>query len=170
MKVRKLKIYNFLIYNFFLPRVLFTVPGGFTLCTILVGRMPEFEPELLRLQPCVLPMSYTHYSSNIDMLTATDELHTHITVVKLICYSNCYQWATHITVLICWLLSPYSEAICCYLCYIVGYFRIVNKWVFLNVKWFYLPVIAQSEALMEIIMRLLYSVTKGVKRKYQPQN
>ena len=34
-------------------------PAIFTLCT-LFGRMPGIEPELLRLQPGVLPMSYTH--------------------------------------------------------------------------------------------------------------
>ena len=44
---------------------LFLFPGsrtpsrGFTLCTIF-GRMPGIEPELLRPQPGVLPMSYTH--------------------------------------------------------------------------------------------------------------
>ena len=31
----------------------------FTLCTVF-GRMPGFEPELLRPQPGFLPMSYTH--------------------------------------------------------------------------------------------------------------
>ena len=34
-------------------------PEIFTLCTIF-GRMPGFELELLRQQPGVLPMSYTH--------------------------------------------------------------------------------------------------------------
>ena len=33
--------------------------SDFTLCTIF-GRRPGFEPELLRLQQGVLPMSYTH--------------------------------------------------------------------------------------------------------------
>ena len=35
-----------------------SVPG-FTLCTIF-GRIPEFKLELLRLQPGVLSMSYSH--------------------------------------------------------------------------------------------------------------
>ena len=38
-------------------------PRIFTLCTLqylLFGRMPGFEPELLRPQPGVLPLSYTH--------------------------------------------------------------------------------------------------------------
>ena len=38
---------------------MYTVPGIFTLCTIF-GRTPGFEPMLLRLQPGVLPISYTH--------------------------------------------------------------------------------------------------------------
>jgi len=50
-------------YNYFLypgtRRVRFSALGIFTLCT-LFGRVPGFEPEMLRLQPGVLPLSYTH--------------------------------------------------------------------------------------------------------------
>ena len=45
------------LYTFFVKEGPLSVPG-FTLCTIF-GRMPEFEPGLLRRQPDVLPMSYT---------------------------------------------------------------------------------------------------------------
>ena len=41
-----------------------SAPRIFTLCTIF-GRMPGIEPELLRPQPGVLPMSYTHPEEKI---------------------------------------------------------------------------------------------------------
>ena len=45
----------------FVPRVrrVCSPPQDFILCTIF-GRMLVIEPKLLRLQPGVLPMSYTH--------------------------------------------------------------------------------------------------------------
>ena len=52
---------SFLYYYF--CKLLFCSWGpvlrNFTLCTIF-GRIPGIEPELLRLQPGVLPLSYTH--------------------------------------------------------------------------------------------------------------
>ena len=49
---------------FLLPGSRILRPGFYTICTIF-GRMPGFEPELLQLQPGVLPMSYTHLWGNI---------------------------------------------------------------------------------------------------------
>ena len=44
-------------------------------CTLYnIGRMPGFEPKLLRLQPGVLPMSYTHPYNELH--TSLNELHT----------------------------------------------------------------------------------------------
>ena len=59
---------NSLMFNtFFVPRVSYTVLGYFTLLYnyihyTIIGRMPGFEPELLRPQPGVQPMSFTHSS------------------------------------------------------------------------------------------------------------
>ena len=57
---------SFFVYNkfsFFIKLFLFPGsalrPKNFTLCTIF-GRMPGIEPELLRPQTGVLPMSFTH--------------------------------------------------------------------------------------------------------------
>ena len=58
MEQRKLLIRNGVEKIKFI-RVPYSVPGVFTFCSIF-GRMLEFEPELMRLQPGVLPMSYTH--------------------------------------------------------------------------------------------------------------
>ena len=52
---------------FTITRVPFTVLAVFTLLYVhtVFGRMPRFEPELMRLQPVVQPMKYTHpYTSN----------------------------------------------------------------------------------------------------------
>ena len=51
----------------FLSRVL-------PLCTIF-GRMPGFEPKLLRLQPGDLPMSYTHYCGKYIELNKEQRAH-----------------------------------------------------------------------------------------------
>ena len=48
-----------IFFELFVPRVPYTVPEIFTLFSIF-GRMPGFEPELLRPQPGVLPMRYAH--------------------------------------------------------------------------------------------------------------
>ena len=52
-------IFIYFFKNSFCSQVPVLRPGGFTLCSIF-GRMPGIEPELLRPQPGVLPMSYTH--------------------------------------------------------------------------------------------------------------
>ena len=50
-----------IFFTIFVPRVPYSVPVFYTgtFCTIF-SRMPGFEPELLRQQPGVLPMSNTH--------------------------------------------------------------------------------------------------------------
>ena len=57
----KVKIYNiYFFFNSFCPSVmegpLFVLGLYFMYC---IGRMPGYEPELLRPQPDVLPLSYT---------------------------------------------------------------------------------------------------------------
>ena len=64
--------------KFLVPR--FRSPSWvFTLCTIF-GRMPGFEPELLRLQPRVLPMSYTHpwWATHIPIELTSLMSYTHL--------------------------------------------------------------------------------------------
>ena len=77
--------------NLFVPRLPNSVPGLFIryICTIF-GRMPGIEPELLRLQPDVLPMSFTH-----PWMSYTHPSHpnpvTWLPMKKNSCYPNsCY--------------------------------------------------------------------------------
>ena len=51
--------FQIFFFNSFCSHAPVLRPGICTLCTIF-GRMPGFKPQLLRLQPGVLPMSYTH--------------------------------------------------------------------------------------------------------------
>ena len=45
-------------------------PIQYTVCTVLAG-CHGFEPEMLRLQPGVLPMSYTHHDYSIILIIYT---------------------------------------------------------------------------------------------------
>ena len=61
---------NIFCSSLFVPKAPYTVPGIFTLCTIF-GRIPGFEPELIRPPPGVLPMSFTHPHDNMPLNKAS---------------------------------------------------------------------------------------------------
>ena len=79
-------IYIYIFLTLFVPRVkegtLF-VPSLYLMYSTVFGRMPEFESELLRPQPGVLPISYTHpiflaklkfsFKINISHISAKDK-------------------------------------------------------------------------------------------------